>query len=207
MRTLVKCFWIFILGSFIGCIIEHIWCFIKNKCFQIRRSLIYGPLIPIYGFAALFIILIGDNVGYSIGKMFLIGFLVSTAIEYFFSYAQEKIFHTKSWDYSNFKFNLNGRVNLIYSLGFGLISSIAVLPIKKFSLIIDSCSNHNILYIITFFVLCFFIFDVVLSFLACYRQRKRKEGVIAANDFEKFLDKKYSDERLDKIYNNSVFIA
>ena len=114
MKTVLKAFLIFLLGSFIGHIVEELWCLIKNKCFQIRSSLIHLPLIPIYGFAALFIIIVADKVGYSTWKIFIIGFLVASIVEYVCSYIQEKIFKTKSWDYSNFKFNLNGRINLVY---------------------------------------------------------------------------------------------
>ena len=78
MKTLIKMFWIFIIGSFIGCIIEHIWCFIKNACFMIRRSFLYLPLIPIYGFAALFMLYFAELVGYEFWKTFLIGVVVSS---------------------------------------------------------------------------------------------------------------------------------
>lgn len=207
MKILVKCFWIFLVGSFFGFIIEELWCFIKNKCFRIRQSLIYSPLIPIYGIASLFIVLIADKVGYSLWKVFIVGVIVATIVEYFCSYIQEKMFHTKSWDYSNMKFNLNGRVNLIYSLGFGLFSVILIKQIKSLVNFMEQHTNDSLFYIISFIVMIFFIFDVIISALACYRQRKRKEGFEAGNSLEKFLDKKYPDSRLDKIYNNSVYVG
>lgn len=207
MRTLVKCFWIFLVGSFIGCVIEEIWCFIKNKCFQIRSSLIYMPLIPIYGFASFLIILIADRVGYNLWKIFIVGAIVATIVEYVCSYVQEKVFHTKSWDYSNFKFNLNGRVNLVYSVGFGFFSVLLIKQIKNLVTLMELHTNDVLFYIITLFVFVFFLFDVIVSSLACYRQRMRKEGKEPKNSIERFIDKKYPDSRLDKIYNNSVYVG
>ena len=207
MKTLVKCYWIFLVGSFIGCLIEELWCFVKNKCFQIRSSLVHLPLIPIYGLASLFIVMIADKVGYNLWKVFVIGALVATLVEYVCSYVQEKVFHTKSWDYSGFRFNLNGRVNLVYSFGFGIFSVLLIKQIKKLVLLMELHINDNLFYIITLIVFIIFIWDVVMSSLACYRQRMRKEGKEANNWLDRHLDKKYSDERLDKIYNNSVYVG
>lgn len=207
MKTMVKCFWIFLIGSFIGCVIEEIWCFIKNKCFQIRSSLIHLPLIPIYGIASLFIVLIADKVGYNLWKVFMIGMVVASFVEYVCSYFQEKIFHTKSWDYSNMKFNLNGRVNLLYSIGFGLFSVLLIKHIKNMVIFMDNQTNDLLLYIITFVVMVLFVLDVIISGLACYRQRRRKEGFNARNFIERYIDKAYPDTKLNKIYNNSVYIG
>lgn len=206
MRTFIRCFLIFWLGSFIGSVIERIWCFIRTKTIKIRQSLIYSPLIPIYGFATLFIVIIADIVGYNLWKVFLIGVLVSTTIEYLFSYFQEKIFHTKSWDYSEFKFNLNGRVNLVYSIGFGIISSLIVKPIKIFIVFLEENINYELLCFVVFILFVMFVLDVLISGLACYRQKQRRDGILAKNKLDLYLDTRYSDKRLYKIYNNSVYV-
>lgn len=207
MKTLIKCFWIFLLGSFIGCIVEEIWCFIRNKCFQIRSSLLHMPLIPIYGFAALFIIIIADKVGYSLWKVFIIGTIVATIVEYLCSYFQEKIFKTKSWDYSEFKYNLNGRVNLVYSIGFGFISMMVIKYIKNFAIFVNGLVNSK--YFINFSILIFILFtlDVIISSGACLRYGSRKEGIVASNSIERFLDKYYPDDKVEKIYNNSIYVG
>lgn len=207
VRTLVKCYWIFLIGSFIGCLIEELWCFIKNKCFQIRSSLIHLPLIPIYGIASLFIIIIADRVGYNLWKVFVVGAFVATFVEYVCSYVQEKFFHTKSWDYSEFRYNLNGRVNLLYSIGFGLFSILLIKQIKYLVNIMELHINDTLFYVITLITFVLFIIDVIVSCSACYRQRMRKEGVNAKNWVDRYFDRKYPDKKLDKIYNNSVYVG
>lgn len=207
MKTLVKCYWIFLIGSFIGCIVEEIWCFIKNKCFQIRSSLLHLPLIPIYGFAALLIIIIADKVGYSLWKIFIVGTLIATIVEYVCSYVQEKVFKTKSWDYSDFKFNLNGRVNLIYSIGFGIISMIVIKYIKSFAIFIEELLMSEMFLKFSCFVFIIFVLDVVLSSIVCLRYSKRKQGVVAKNFLEVYLDKNYPDDKVERVYNNSVYIG
>lgn len=207
MKSLLKCFWIFILGSFIGCIVEEIWCLIRNKCFQIRSSLLYLPLIPVYGFAALLIVLIADKVGYNIWKIFIIGVIVAAIVEYFCSYIQEKVFKTKSWDYSDYRFNLNGRINLLYSIGFGFISMIVVKYIKMFSVFIESLTENRIFISLSLFVIIFFVLDVITSSIACLRYVKRKKGVTPNNKIDLYFDKYYPDNKIEKIYNNCVYVG
>lgn len=205
MEKLLSLFWIFIIGSVMGCIVEEIWCLIKNKRYQIRKSLIYSPMIPIYGFAAVIIVIIADKVGYDLWKVFFIGMIVATIVEYVSSYVQEKVFHTLSWDYSNMPFNINGRVNLLYSLAFGFYS---VIFIKQFTSIISDIqfsTDHILFEIVTLITFILFMIDVLISVSATIRQKKRREGVVARNEIEKILDVRFNDERLNKIYNNSVY--
>ncbi len=207
MKTLVRCFLIFMIGSFVGCLIEEIWCFIRNKCFQIRRSLVHLPLIPIYGFASLFVIMIANKVGFDMWKVFIIGVIVSTIVEYLSSFIQEKVFSSKSWDYSGYKFNLNGRVNLVYSLGFGFIAVIAAKFINDLVLYIELNTSSSLLYFVITIIMIIFIVDVVISSLACLRQKRRRDGIEATNCIAKYLDIKYNDNRLNKIYNNSIYVG
>ena len=60
-----------------------------------------------------------DPFGYSIPLMFLMGIVVTSALEYVTSWGMEVLFHTKWWDYSTYPFNINGRVCLKNSLLFG----------------------------------------------------------------------------------------
>lgn len=174
---------------------------------MIRRSFLYSPLIPIYGFASLFIIIIADIIGYNMWKIFIIGVIVSSVIEYFCSYFQEKVFKTKSWDYSEFKFNLNGRINLVYSIGFGLISMFIIKYIKMFAELVGDCCEYKIFLVITVLAVIILLIDTLVSTLACLRYNKRHEGVEASNKVDLFLDKKYPDSVVEKIYNNSIYVG
>ena len=126
MLKIIRYILILIIGSFLGNIVEEVWCLIKNKKFEKRQSLIYSPSIPIYGIASLFMILIIDKIGNKLWKIFIVGLLIVALVEYTSSFLQEKIFHTKSWDYSDMKFNFQGRINLVYLIAFGAISVLFV---------------------------------------------------------------------------------
>lgn len=204
MKVVLYYFWIFVITSILGFVIETLWCFIKNKKFESRKGVIYEPMIPIYGISGTLIVLVCRL--FKLGKeyeIFFIGFLISTFIEFLASLLQEKIFATKSWDYKNFPLNLNGRVNLIYSIMFGLVTLMAyklvLLPISELFINL----NINILFIIiSIAMLLFMLYDLSVSAIAVYRMKERKQKVVRETKFWNYIDNKYSDEFLKKIYAN-----
>ena len=78
--------------------------------------------------------------------------------------------------------------------------------LKKLALFIVYNCNINLLFTIATVLLVIFMFDMIISFLATYRQKKRREKGKPKTKLDKFLDKRYPDERLDRIYSNSVYI-
>lgn len=87
-----------------------------------KRGFLNGPLCPIYGHGALLVLLILRGGCGSPVLTFLLGGLLTTALEYVTSWAMEKLFHMRWWDYSNRFCNLGGRVCLLNSTLFGLAS-------------------------------------------------------------------------------------
>ena len=118
-------FTIFIFGSFIGFILENLYTIVIKGNYALRQGLIYEPLIEIYGLGALTMyFLLKDKQKtdkFLILKIFIIGFLAGSLIEYICSYMQQNIFGTISWDYSKKMFNINGRINLFHSILWGLL--------------------------------------------------------------------------------------
>ncbi len=201
-------FTIFIFGSFIGFILENLYTIVIKGNYALRQGLIYEPLIPIYGLGALTMyFLLKDKQKtdkFLILKIFIIGFLAGSLIEYICSYMQQNIFGTISWDYSKKMFNINGRINLFHSILWGLLGILfyyLILPIIEQIKIKDK--KVKVLIII---ISCIFLVDSTISGLACYRQKERRENLVPSNKIEILLDKHYPDEYLDKIYNNAKVV-
>ena len=205
MKYLIYYFWTFILGNIIGVLIETIWCIIKYKKIESRKGLIYGPFNPLYGFAGLVLTLAIDiNPNKSIGTVFITGVVIASIIEYLCSFFQEKAFGVVSWDYKDFKYNLNGRINLFYSIAWGLITILWYFKIMNIvSNIMPFVSAHLSL---TLIVLIFYIIDAEISLVANIRRKKRKEKIYPKTKFEKSIDIIYNDERMEKVYPNSIFV-
>lgn len=166
-----KAFYIFIVYSIIGWLMEVLIVSTKKRKITDRGFLI-GPWCPIYGFGALFITLLLRKYYEDPLVLFIMSFLVGSILEYVTSYLMEKIFHARWWDYSEHKFNVNGRISLTTSLGFGLLGLILVYIFNPFFLKIIKNIPSTIFHIIMIIILIFFIIDVITSFKIIYNLRK-----------------------------------
>ena len=112
-----------IIYSFVGWVWETCYVSVKSGKF-VNRGFINGPLCTIYGFGAVSVYMIlrpfSDNLLY----LYLGGVVVATALEYVTAVLMESIFHTSWWDYSDNKFNFQGRICLGASLGWGAFTVI-----------------------------------------------------------------------------------
>ena len=109
--TLEHYFLWFLFYSFVGWMYESI----LVSCQQhrlVNRGFLNGPLCPIYGTGAILGVAILGNVHNPI-IIFLISMVGATILEYTTSCVMEQLFHARWWDYSNFRFNLQGRVCLL----------------------------------------------------------------------------------------------
>lgn len=114
-------FLLFILLSFVGWCSEvlYVGIFFEHKF--VNRGFLMGPLCPIYGFGGVVILLLPNQLYSTWIPLFFSSLVLCTIVEYFASWGLEKMFHTLWWDYSHYKFHINGRVCLLNSFLFGLM--------------------------------------------------------------------------------------
>lgn len=197
----------FTIGSFIGCIFETVLFYLKNGYLTTRQGLIYGPFIPVYGVGILLSALLLGKLRNNNKKflIFLIGGVTCGIGEYLFSYVQEIFFHTYSWDYSKYPLNIGGRTSIIHIVIWGLLiylfmQYIYPLMVKWIARIKDKSKI-----IFSIIITIFFIFNFIISSLACNREYERYKNIFASNKLDRFLDKYYNDKFLDKIYPNKRY--
>lgn len=127
MVAAAKVFLWFILYSFFGWVYESILCSCTSHSL-VNRGFLNGPLCPIYGFGAVTVILaFWWEPDISLWNLFLSSMVLTCTLEYITSWGMEKLFHARWWDYSDYRFQLNGRVCLLGAVAFG---SFSVLLIK-----------------------------------------------------------------------------
>ncbi|MTN45448.1 hypothetical protein GMB51_10390 [Turicibacter sanguinis] len=202
-----KLFWLFFVASFLGVVIETIWCMITRGVIESRTGLILGPFNLVYGLGALCMTAGLYPLREKPDRIILAGgFVIGSIFEYICSYFQEQCFGTISWDYSNFWFNLNGRVNLLYSLFWGLLAIAWIRYIfPKASILIEKIPNH-IGIPLTWILVFFMVFNTSASAMALYRQSERRLEIPPSNRIKAFFDDYYPDEVMEKIYPNMVYI-
>lgn len=119
--------WMFLIYSVIGWMWETPFVSIKEKKF-INRGFLRGPIIPIYGFAVTTVMLSMSAIDSYLTFHPIINTLIvmiyialiATIWEYLTSLAMEALFKTRWWNYSNHRFNIEGRIALDASIFWGL---------------------------------------------------------------------------------------
>ena len=177
LELVSKYFILFIIYSFAGWIMETLWVSWCNKRL-VDRGFLIGPYCPIYGFGALLIVLLLSKLSFSPILVFLMTVLVCGALEYFASWIMEKIFKARWWDYSNVKFNLNGRICLKNLIAFGIMGIAVIYVINpNLEIWIEYFINKEQLRVLAFILWTIFVMDFVISTVVVYGFRKTTEKV------------------------------
>lgn len=205
--NLYKILLVCIIGSFAGVVVELIWCMLRHGYIESRSGLVYGPFNLLYGAGAVVLTLClyrFRNRGAWLS--FLGGMLVGSGVEYLCSLGQELLIGTRSWDYSNMPFNVNGRICLLYSFFWGFLG---VLWIKR---IYPEMAKHILKLpdtlgkIITWALTAFMVFNSAVTLIAVMRWSDRVGGIQASNGFERMIDERFPNERMEKVFANMKFI-
>lgn len=199
-----KIFWLYVIGSIVGCIMETIVGFVYNGGqFEYRVGLVYGPFIPVYGIGAVMMTLALYK--FSRARMwivFLVSAFVGATFEYLTSYFQQLVFGAISWDYSDQWFNLYGRTSLYYAIIWGFLGIAWAKLIYPFVSMIIEKLPKRMGKLITIALCIFMAYDCVISCLAQWRYNERQIDLTASNVVEEFLDEKFPDEYIEMIYPN-----
>ena len=152
----------FIIYSVMGWIMEST---VRSVCERklINTGFLKGPCCPIYGIGAIIMFLFLGNFEDKPILLFFLAILVLTFWEYIVGVLLETIFHTKYWDYSEQKFNFQGRICLTNSLCWGLLGVGFIKFLHPFVINMLSYVDKNLLiYIITILSIVFLV-DVIVS--------------------------------------------
>lgn len=162
LTTIYQPIFFFIVYSIAGWILESIYKSILEKK-PINSGFMFGPYCPIYGFGAIIMIALLQNIKSDITLLFIVSFVVLTLWEYVVGVILEKVYHTKYWDYSNNRININGRVCLLNSVYWGILGVVfthVVHPqVAKLTLLIPS----NTLFYIDLIIGLIMIVDATIS--------------------------------------------
>ncbi len=172
-------FLLFIIYSFLGWLMEEILVGIKEKK-VVDRGFLIGPVCPIYGFGAILITVVLAKYHTDIPVLFVLATVLGACLEYFTSYIMEKIFKVRWWDYSHDKYNLNGRICLKASLGFGALGVLMVHFTNPFLTKLINLIPHTIQTIIVVILAILILTDFIISFNVV--SKVKKVGLTGAKD-------------------------
>ena len=201
-------FLLFIFYSFLGWLMEVTCKLIQYKRF-INRGFLMGPICPIYGHGAIIMLILLKDFASNPFILFVMSMLVCTTLEYLTSYFMEKIFKARWWDYSNKKFNINGRVCLRNTLCFGILVIVLVYFLNPFILTYIEKITEPFLSILFYTLLVVYIIDNIISYsiINNFSSTVNKSNYDNTEEVTKyvkdvFLKKNYLSKRLIYAYPN-----
>mgnify|MGYP005779883871 FL=1 len=197
-------FWIFVFGSIFGWFFEGIYTYIRKGVIINHSAVAIGPFNMAYGLAAC--VLSASLVKYkddSNFKLFFIGFIGGSILEYVMSIGMELVLGFTAWDYSAKPFNINGRVCLLYSLAWGLLAIFWIKVVYPHVIKFIDKLEYKIGKKIALCLAIFLIFDLIFTYSAVERAKANERGIPPQNTYEEILDKTFNKEYLKNMFNNN----
>lgn len=189
---------LFFVYSFLGWCLE-VGCKLVSDHKFINRGFLIGPYCPIYGHGALIMTILLNRYLNDPVTLFIMIILCCSLLEYFTSYFLEKIFHTRWWDYSGYRFNINGRICLETMVPFGLFGLFIMYVSNPFFLGLIEKISIPILYALTLVILIVYFVDNVISFKIIKNIQHVSEDVQ-----KRQIIKKDDTERITKMVKKQV---
>lgn len=144
---------------------ECAFCSYIQKKLVHDRGFLIGPYCPIYGWGGIAIYLLLSKYENDPITLFVLAAVGASVLEYVTSYLMEKMFKARWWDYSEKRFNIEGRVCLVNSILFGILGIIFVYFINPFAVDLLHKIPHNILIVISIIIMVIYLADNILSFV------------------------------------------
>lgn len=200
-------FWLFLIGSVFGVILEGIWCLIRSGSWETHVVSMWGPFCIIYGIGA-----VGAYMGavWLRRRNFMVQFLVfsviATVVEYVSSWLLEYWLHMKAWDYSRHFMNLEGRVSFKMTVAWGVLGiAFSHWLVPLINKMFDKMQG-KVWKIACICMSAFMAVNLTITAMCLARWRDRHEGIAPQNYVERMIDEKYDDSKMEKRFCEWKFI-
>lgn len=206
-RKFHKYLWYLIIFSILGLILECVINFIKAKTTDTPFLATTGPFCIFYGIGAILTILClqqykGKNI-----KLFIIGCILMSAIQYALSFILETIVGARLWNYTWSKFSINGRVCLEYAILWGIITVILIEVLKDFVDKIINLMKGKVSKIVDIILTMLIVVLIMFTIWSAKTYATRAKETLAGQNYisnntniEIFQNTVFTNERMEKIF-------
>lgn len=193
-------FLLFFIYSVLGWLIEVILSFFTEHKF-INRGFLLGPYCPIYGCGILILTIFLSKYQSETGVLFALTFLICSILEYSTSWLMEKIFKLRWWDYTQMKFNINGRICLETMIPFSIIGVLAVKYVNPFLISVINSIPKTAIVILTIILFSIYLIDNMISFNIIFNLKQATQNIRkdSTEEIRKAI-KKFTNNNLNLYY-------
>ena len=155
---------LFFVYSFLGWFMESIGgIFVVKK--YVNRGFLIGPYCRVYGTGVVLITLLLNNSTDNCISLFINVMVICGVLEYLTGYLMEKIFKARWWDYSDNRFNINGRVCLETLVPFSIMGTLFLYVINPILINLFVSAPDILIHIITWVLFFIIIIDTIFSLI------------------------------------------
>lgn len=187
-------FWIFVIASVLGLIVETIFHLAVFHAYQDRAGLLWGPFSPIYGFGAILMTIALNRMhDKNIILIFLVSAVVGGAFEYFVSWYLQFCFGVVAWNYTGMWLSIGGRTCGLFMGFWGLLGVTWIkilLPLMKKVIDLIPWSWR---YAVTTVCAILLVFDGVMTLVTMDCWYKREAGLPVVTPIEQYCAKDFDD--------------
>lgn len=199
---------LFFIYSFLGWSIE-VFREYKAKKHFVNRGFLIGPICPIYGVGGVLMLLTLSKYKNAPIVLFCMSIIIFSILEYFTSYIMEKLFKARWWDYTDRKYNLNGRICAETMIPFGLLGMFVIYILNPLLIKFLSYIPSKIIMVVAIILVVIFIIDYIFSFNiilgfkgTLLKIEKDSTEEITRKVKDKLLKGNYLNKRLIKAFPN-----
>lgn len=172
----------------------------------------------LYGIGAVIITIFSKYFSKNKVTLFIGGFLIGALTEYLASFLLETVMNIRWWDYSGYILNINGRICLLYSAFWGILTPFLMKSNKVLDRLINKIAKKVPMKLLKTIIIVLVLFMFIDCVLTGYAQKQFLNRMIVENnidvenkeEIEKEYNKTYENEFLSRIilkfWNNEKMI-
>ena len=200
-----KLAWVFLVTSFLGALIEMVYCRLVGGTWMNRSSLVFGCFSVVWGLGAVVLTVVLQRfAGKPDRTVFLVGFLVGGAYEYLCSVFTELVYGTVFWDYSYMPLNIGGRTNALFCVFWGILGVVWVRmlypPMERAIEKIPPLTGKLLTWVLAAVMLC----NCLLTAMVMGRYTQRETQPQPADVLQAYLDRQYDDAWVEARWPNMI---
>lgn len=200
-------FWVFVVASVVGLLVEDIWHIMLHGHYEDRAGLVWGPFSTIYGFGAVLMTMALNRFwNRSPFLIFAVAAVIGAAFEFWMSFFLQTAFGIVAWDYSGTFLNIDGRTNFAFGCAWGFLGLVWIKILLPGVLRVVDAIPLKVRTVVTVLAAIFMLLDntVTLVALDCWYQREagKPQTTAVQQYFGEHFDNAYMTHRFQTMTVN-----
>lgn len=205
--TYAKLFWLFMVGSLIGVVMEGVYCVFVHGGWQTHVVSMWGPFCILYGIGA---------AGFYAGTVllwkknaicrFVFFAVVADLVELAAGLLLEFGLKMRAWDYTGQFLNFRGHISLPMTFAWGAIGTAFSYTVPLLERVFAHM-EHYVWRILCVLLSLFMAANLLFTAFCIVRWKNRHFGVPPKNQIEQMIDERYDDEYMQKRFCEWRFLT